>query len=143
MFILSSGSIISFFPWFQVAVTLSTLSFYLRRPTLLAIMDLVNAINSPADSSDNLSDMSSTSSVPPSAQKELVNDGLPSAPMEEPLESFLGKGKSRVIFYLLLNMARAEIFLMKENDSKLATLAQDNFLTDIKVCMPSDCLGAN
>lgn len=96
-------------------------------------MDFVNAINSPVDSSDNLSDMSLTSAAPPSAQKELVNDGMPSAPMEEPLESLLGKGKSRIIFYLLLNMARAEIFLMKENDLMLATLAQDNFLTDIKV----------
>lgn len=54
--------------------------------------------------------------------------------VEEPVaKSLLGKGKSRVIFYLMLNMARAQIFLMKENGSKLATLSQDNFLTDIKV----------
>ncbi|KAL8529518.1 hypothetical protein ACS0TY_006808 [Phlomoides rotata] len=116
----------------QVAVTLSTLSFYCRRPTILAIMEFVNAINSQEDSHETISDTSS-SAVGPSKAKENVNDGVPSAPMEEPLESFLGKGKSRVIFYLLLNMARAEIFLMKEDDSKLATLAQDNFLTDIKV----------
>lgn len=102
-------------------------------------MDFVSDINSPKNTDDTLSDMSSTYS----AQKEIVNDELPYVSMEEPLESLLGKGKSRVVFYLLLNMARAEIFLMKENDSKLATLAQDNFLTDIKVCMPSVYLGAD
>lgn len=96
-------------------------------------MEFVNAINNQEDSHETVSD---TSAVGPSMAKENLNDGVSSAPMEEPLESFLGKGKSRVIFYLLLNMARAEIFLMKENDSKLATLAQDNFLTDIKVHMP-------
>lgn len=107
-------------------------------------MDFVDAINSSADSSDDLNDMSSTSAAPHSAQNEIVNDGLPPpASVEEPVESLLGKGKSRVVFYLLLNMARAEIFLMKENDSKLATLAQDSFLTDIKVCMLSAYLGAN
>lgn len=122
---------------FQVAVTLSTLSFYCRRPTILAIMGFVNSMNNEEDSCETFSDTSSTAVAPQCTSKEIVNDGLPSAPMEEPVESLLGKGKSRVIFYLLLNMARAEIFLMKENDSKLATLAQDNFLTDIKVSMPS------
>ncbi|XP_042024109.1 uncharacterized protein LOC121771392 [Salvia splendens] len=118
----------------QVAVTLSTLTFYCRRPTILAIMDFVDAINTSAESSNDYRDVSSTSAVPHSTQNVISNDELPlSAPAEEPLESLLGKGKSRVIFYLLLNMARAEIFLMKENDSKLATLAQDSFLTDIKV----------
>ncbi|KAI3453469.1 hypothetical protein Pfo_010132 [Paulownia fortunei] len=118
----------------QVAVTLSTLSFYCRRPTILAIMEFVNAINIQEDSCETFSDNSSTAAVPHDTSKEIVNDGLPSAPMEETVvKSLLGKGKSRVIFYILLNMARAEIFLMKENDSKLATLAQDNFLTDIKV----------
>ncbi|KAK6146409.1 hypothetical protein DH2020_020278 [Rehmannia glutinosa] len=117
-----------------VAVTLSTLSFYCRRPTILAIMEFVNSINIQEDSFETLSDTASTAVAPHDTSKEIVNDGLPSAPMEEPVvKSLLGKGKSRVIFYLLLNMARAEIFLMKENESKLATLAQDNFLTDIKV----------
>ncbi|KAL8053513.1 hypothetical protein ABFS82_05G077000 [Erythranthe guttata] len=117
----------------HVAVTLSTLSFYCRRPTILAIMEFVNAINIQEENSEPSSD---TSSIVAShgTSKEIMNDGPPSAPVEEPIvKSLLGKGKSRVIFHLLLNMARAEIFLMKENDSKLATLAQDNFVTDIKV----------
>ncbi|KAL6543919.1 hypothetical protein OROGR_010416 [Orobanche gracilis] len=117
----------------EVAVTLSTLSFYCRRPTILAIMEFVNAINI-EDNSEKLSDESSTAIVSHDTFSEVVNDGLPSTLVEEPVvESLLGKGKSRVVFYLSLNMARAEIFLMKENESKLATLAQDNLLTDIKV----------
>lgn len=99
-------------------------------------MEFVNAISFEEDSSEIISDTSSTA-APHIMSKKILNSP-PSAPMEEPvIKSLLGKGKSRVIFHLLLNMARAEIFLMKENDSKLATLAQDNFLTDIKVHMPS------
>ncbi|PIN17888.1 hypothetical protein CDL12_09445 [Handroanthus impetiginosus] len=118
----------------QVAVTLSMLSFYCRRPTILAIMEFVNAINTQEDSCETFSDSSLAAVAPHDTPKEVVNDGLPSATMEEPVvKSLLGSGKSRVIFCLLLRMARAEIFLMKEDNSKLATLAQDNFLTDIKV----------
>ncbi|KAL3619418.1 hypothetical protein CASFOL_036988 [Castilleja foliolosa] len=123
----------------KVAVTLSTLSFYCRRPAILAIMEFVNAINIQDDSVQDDScetpnDTSPTAFVPDDTPKEIVNDGVSSAPMEEPVvKSLLGRGKSRVVFCLLLNMSRAEIFLMKENESKLATLAQDNLLTDIKV----------
>ncbi|GFP96481.1 vacuolar protein sorting-associated protein 13c [Phtheirospermum japonicum] len=104
------------------------------KPAILAIMEFVNAINIQEDNRETLSDTSSIAIVPDDTSKEIVNDGVSSAPMEEPVvKSLLGKGKSRVVFCLLLNMARAEIFLMKENESKLATLAQDNLLTDIKV----------
>ncbi|KAL0446423.1 UNVERIFIED_CONTAM: hypothetical protein Slati_1770200 [Sesamum latifolium] len=118
----------------SMGTTAAEILIALVGPTILAIMEFVNAINTPEDGSETLTDTSSTAVAPNDVSKEIVNDGLASARMEEPVvKSILGKGKSRVIFYLLLNMARAEIFLMKENDSKLATLTQDNFLTDIKV----------
>ncbi|KZV47555.1 hypothetical protein F511_32219 [Dorcoceras hygrometricum] len=135
----------------QVVVTLSTLSFFCRRPTILAILEFVNAINTQDDSCESfsdssssapaprdtsLSDSSSTAHAPLDASKEVVDDSLPhpSVPREEPvIKSLLGKGKSRVIFDLALNMTRAEIILMKENGSKLATLSQNNFLTNINV----------
>ncbi|GER35434.1 pleckstrin homology (PH) domain-containing protein [Striga asiatica] len=118
----------------KVAVTLSTLSFYCRRPTILAIMEFVNSINIQEDECEPLSDTSSTSAVQHDTFKEIPTDGVPSVPMEERVvKSLLGKGKSRVVFYLRLNMARAEIFLVMEDENKLATLAQDNLLTDIKV----------
>lgn len=118
----------------QVAVTLATLSFFCRRPTILAIMEFVNAINAQEDSCESFSDSSSNAVVKNDVQKENEVDNQIADLVEEPVaKSLLGKGKSRVIFYLMLNMARAQIFLMKENGSKLATLSQDNFLTDIKV----------
>ncbi|XP_075505709.1 uncharacterized protein LOC142542773 isoform X1 [Primulina tabacum] len=135
----------------QVVVTLSTLSFFCRRPTILAIMEFVNAINTQDDSCESfsdssstapaprdtsISDSSSTAPAPRDTPEEAVDDSLPhsSVPREEPvIKSLLGKGKSRVIFDLALNMTRAEILLMKENGSKLATVSQNNFLTTIKV----------
>ncbi|KAK3008800.1 hypothetical protein RJ639_013898 [Escallonia herrerae] len=118
----------------RVTVTLATLSFYCRRPTILAIIEFVNAINLEDESHETFSDNSSTAPMQHSIGMEDEVDMLEStAPEEAVVRGLLGKGKSRIIFYLSLNMARAQIFLMKENGTKLATLSQDNFLTDIKV----------
>lgn len=96
-------------------------------------MDFVSAINTEDDSCESFSD-TSTAMVQSDVSEGNVVDKQASAVFEEPVvKGLLGKGKSRVIFYLTLNMARAQILLMKENGSKLATLSQDNFLTDIKV----------
>ncbi|EPS74221.1 hypothetical protein M569_00532, partial [Genlisea aurea] len=118
----------------QVAITVSTLSFYCRRPTILAIMEFVNAINFKEDIHDEFSDDSPSAGGSHSLPKTVESDGLSSTQAVEPIvRSLLGKGKSRVIFGLQLDMSRAEIFLMTENDCKIATLAQDDFLADIKV----------
>lgn len=52
---------------------------------------------------------------------------------EPSVKGLLGKGKTRVVFNITLNMARAQILLMNEDETKLAVLSQDNLLTDIKV----------
>lgn len=118
----------------KVIVTLATLSFFCRRPTIRAIMEFVNAINTQEDGLESFSDSPSNVIEQNDVSKKTEVDNQAADVVEEPVaKSFLGKGKSRVIFYLMLNMARAQIFLMKENGSKLATLSQDNFLTDIKV----------
>lgn len=115
-------------------VTLATLSFFCRRPTILAIMEFVNAINTRDDGLESFNDSPSNIIEQNDVSKKTEVDNQAADVVEEPVaKSLLGKGKSRVIFYLMLNMARAQIFLMKENGSKLATLSQDNFLTDIKV----------
>lgn len=117
----------------KVAVSLATLSFFCRRPTILAIMDFINAINAENDSHESLND-TSTATVQSDVSADYIVDRQASAMSEEPVgKVLLGKGKSRIIFYLTLNMARAQILLIKENGSMLATLSQDNFLTDIKV----------
>ncbi|GFZ15404.1 pleckstrin homology (PH) domain-containing protein [Actinidia rufa] len=118
----------------QVTVTLATLSFFCRRPTILAIMEFVNAINLDDESCESFSDNSSLAIVQHDLSRDEVVDNRPSTVVEEPtVKGLLGTGKSRIIFYLKLNMARAQIFLMNDNGSKLATLLQDNLLTDIKV----------
>lgn len=115
----------------RVTVTLATLSFFCRRPTILAIMEFVNSINTEGDSCESFSDTSSAAIENFSGG---VVDNQHSMAIEEPaVKSLLGKGKSRVIFNLTLNMAHAQIVLMNEDGTKLATLSQDNLLTDIKV----------
>lgn len=122
---------------FQVTVTLATLSFFCRRPTILAILDFVNAINIKDETCESFSDNSSTAIVQDDMSREDVIDIPQSARFEDPIvKGLLGQGKSRIIFSLTLNMARAQILLMMENGTTLATLSQDNFLTDIKVCIP-------
>lgn len=114
----------------QVIVTLATLSFFCRRPTVLAIMEFVDAINAKDEACESFSDNS------PIVQRGVLEEEMDDNQLmvEEPVvKGLLGKGKSRIIFYLTLNMARAQILLMNENETKLASLSQDNLLTDIKV----------
>ncbi|XP_071692229.1 uncharacterized protein [Rutidosis leptorrhynchoides] len=116
----------------RVTVTLATLSFYCRRPIIVAILDFVGAINVEDDNCESFSDRSSTANVNDNSRDiEVVN--MSSVVDESKVRGLLGKGRSRVVFFLTLNMARAQIVLMKEDGTKLATMSQDNFLTDIKV----------
>ncbi|XP_060207492.1 uncharacterized protein LOC132635217 [Lycium barbarum] len=117
----------------KVAVTLATLSFFCRRPTILAVMEFVDAINVGEESSESSSDTSSSAITQHDNSKGNVVDSQFETVDVPAVKGLLGKGKSRIIFGLTLNMARAQILLMKEDGSKLATLSQDNFLTDIKV----------
>ncbi|KAK6935059.1 Pleckstrin homology domain [Dillenia turbinata] len=116
----------------QVTVTLAMLSFFFRRPTILAVMDFVNAINAREEGCESFSDNSSAVIMQHDSSREIDNQW--SNLVEEPkVKGLLGKGKSRIIFFLILNMARAEISLMTENETKIATLSQNYLLTQIKV----------
>lgn len=98
-------------------------------------MEFVNAINVGEDIPESFSDTSSSAITQHDNPKENVVDSQLFETIDVPaVKGLLGKGKSRIIFGVTLNMARAQILLMKEGGSKLATLSQDNFLTDIKVC---------
>ncbi|XP_058084436.1 uncharacterized protein LOC131232245 isoform X2 [Magnolia sinica] len=119
----------------KVAVTLATLSFFCYRPTILAILEFANAINIENDNSAASEDSkSSAATIEMDTSRSDAIGGPNSALVQEPVvKGLLGKGKSRVIFHLSLNMTRALIALMNENGTRLATLSQNNLLTDIKV----------
>ncbi|XP_047340944.1 uncharacterized protein LOC124944671 [Impatiens glandulifera] len=119
----------------QVSVTLATLTFFCRRPTILAILKFVDAINIQDESDESFTKNSSAviTQNDTSIEDVLHTQQAPVAFDEPVVKGLLGKGKSRIMFYLMLNMTRAQILLMNENDTKLATLSQDNLLTDIKV----------
>lgn len=112
-----------------MSVTLATLSFFCHRPTILAILEFVNAINI-LDGHDENNDMSSISDH---TSRNIVDTPL-SENVEEPIaRGLLGKGKSRIVFQLMFNMAQTQIFLVNENGSSIATLSQNNLLTAIEV----------
>lgn len=113
-------------------VTLATLTFFCRRPTILAIMEFINSINIEDKNLATASDSSSTARM----KKDVSRDGddLQSTAVEDhAVKGLFGKGKSRVMFNLTLKMAQAQILLMKENETKLACLFQESLLTDIRV----------
>lgn len=94
-------------------------------------MEFVNAINIEGESCESFSDNSSAA-VENFSREGAADEHL--IVIEEPVvKGLLGKGKSRVIFNLRLNMARAQIELMNEDETRLATLSQDNLLSDIMV----------
>ncbi|KAK8614167.1 hypothetical protein V6N13_122539 [Hibiscus sabdariffa] len=127
----------------KVTVTLATLSFFCRRPTILAIMEFANAVTIEDESCESFSDNSSAVGVKHDISSEDPTDNPQSTSIEEPVvKGLLGKGKSRIIFNLTLNMARAQILLMNENETKFATLSQENLLTDIKVFPSSFSINA-
>lgn len=115
-------------------MTLSTLSFFCRRPTILAIMEFVDAINTEDEKCESFSESSSVTIIKHDTRGEdMGNDHHSEAVEESVVKGLLGKGKSRIIFSLTLKMTRAQIFLMNESEAKFATLLQDNLLADIKV----------
>lgn len=118
---------------FQVIVTLATLTFFCRRPTILAIMEFMNSINIEDKNLATSSDSSSTAARMINDISRDVDDLQATAIEEHAVKGLFGKGKSRVMFNLTLKMAQAQILLMKENETKLACLSQESLLTDIKV----------
>lgn len=114
-------------------VTLAMLSFFCHRPTILAILEFVNAVNAVEENGDLDASISNSISMIDTYENAFFHETNSSVVQEPVAKGLLGKGKTRVIFYLTVNMARAQIFLMHENGTSLATLSQNNLLTDIKV----------
>lgn len=102
---------------------------------IVAIMEFVNAINIEDESCESFSDSSSAALMRNNSSRgNAVDDQLSTTTQEAVIKGLLGKGKSRIVFNVTLNMALAQILLMNDDETKLACLSQDNLLTDIKVC---------
>ncbi|KAL5230936.1 hypothetical protein ABZP36_029712 [Zizania latifolia] len=113
----------------RVVVTVATLTFFCHRPTVIAIMEFMNAINL-----SNVPDSDKNKDVRLNSIEDTMVEEPKSNPEPEPvIKRLLAKGKSRVVFHLTSSMAEAQILLMNENGDRLATLSQNNLSTDIKV----------
>jgi len=114
---------------YQVVVTVATLSFFCHRPTVIAIMEFMNAINL-ANGSDTDKDKNT---YPATVEDGTIEESKSDLEPEPTIKRLLAKGKSRIVFHLTSSMAEAQILLMNENGDRLATLSQNNLSTDIMV----------
>ena len=121
---------ISYFaPFYQVLVSIATLTFFCHRPTVIAIMEFMNSINLTNGPDTDKDKDTYHGTVEDGTIEESKSDAGP----EPDIKGLLAKGKSRIVFHLTSNMAEAQILLMNENGDRLATLSQNNLSTDIKV----------
>uniref|UniRef100_A0A0E0BDW2 PH domain-containing protein n=1 Tax=Oryza glumipatula TaxID=40148 RepID=A0A0E0BDW2_9ORYZ len=113
----------------RVVISVATLTFFCHRPTVIAIMEFMNAINL-ANVPDADKNKDTTSDPVEHNMAEEPKSDLEAGPV---IKRLLAKGKSRTVFHLTSSMAEAQILLMNENGDRLATLSQNNLSTDIKV----------
>uniref|UniRef100_A0A0E0R2L4 PH domain-containing protein n=1 Tax=Oryza rufipogon TaxID=4529 RepID=A0A0E0R2L4_ORYRU len=113
----------------RVVISVATLTFFCHRPTVIAIMEFMNAINL-ANVPDADKNKDTTSDPVEHNMVEEPKSDLEAGPV---IKRLLAKGKSRTVFHLTSSMAEAQILLMNENGDRLATLSQNNLSTDIKV----------
>ncbi|KAL6642664.1 hypothetical protein ACP70R_020845 [Stipagrostis hirtigluma subsp. patula] len=111
----------------RVVVSVATLTFFCHRPTVIAIMEFMNAINV-ANGPDTDKGV-----YLDSEEHGTVEESKSHVEPEPAIDTLLTKGKSRIVFHLTSSMAEAQILLMNESGDRLATLSQNNLSTDIKV----------
>ncbi|KAH9321017.1 hypothetical protein KI387_015656, partial [Taxus chinensis] len=121
----------------QVMLSLATLSFFCNRPTILAILNFMNAINveeMEGKTSEKEIDAFTTIMKRDPSEKDVKEESNANFGQKESVvKGLLGRGKDRVLFSLALNMDRAQIVLNNEDGTQLATLSQDNLHTDIRL----------
>uniref|UniRef100_A0A0E0MAV7 PH domain-containing protein n=1 Tax=Oryza punctata TaxID=4537 RepID=A0A0E0MAV7_ORYPU len=113
----------------RVVISVATLTFFCHRPTVIAIMEFMNAINL-ANVPD--ADKNKDTTLDP-VEHNMVEEPKSDLEAEPVIKRLLAKGKSRTVFHLTSSMAEAQILLMNENGDRLATLSQNNLSTDIKI----------
>jgi vacuolar protein sorting-associated protein 13A/C len=108
-----------------MTIRMATLDFFCNRPTVVALIEFGSQLS---DSPGN----------PPASPAKVVEEshtkGSPEAAVpRDVVKGLLGRGKSRVVFRLKLDMESARISVNKEDGSQLGMLAQDDFRFDLKV----------
>ena len=108
-----------------MAIRMSTLDFFCNRPTVVALIEFGSQI-------------SDSPGIPPTVPTKNVeeNDSIGNTETAAPrdvVKGLLGRGKSRVVFRLKLDMESARISVNKEDGSKLGMLIQDKFRFELKV----------
>lgn len=113
----------------QISIRVATLDFFCNRPTVVTLIEFGCALSdiSLADVGEPLQGTEGLISSP-----EFQTDSAESKGRDI-VRGLLGRGKSRVIFRLRMDMETARIFLNKEDGSVLAMLAQEKFQMDLKV----------
>lgn len=104
---------------------MATLDFFCNRPTVVALIEFGSQISdcpgntppSPAKVVEESDTKGSTEAVVP----------------RDVVKGLLGRGKSRVVFRLKLDMESARISFNKEDESQLGMLVQDEFRFELKV----------
>jgi vacuolar protein sorting-associated protein 13A/C len=114
------GSVMS-----QMTIRMATLDFFCNRPTVVALIAFgvelsESPYNQPTTPVKALEDTDVKQSAEAAAPRDIV-------------KGLLGRGKSRVVFGLKLDMESARISVNKEDGSQLGLLAQDGFRMDLKV----------
>ncbi|KAL8152479.1 LOW QUALITY PROTEIN: hypothetical protein V2J09_010239 [Rumex salicifolius] len=110
----------------KVSICMSTLEFFVNRPTVVAL------IGFGLDMSSANSRVSAKSATPDldnelASKREKMVDG------DAYVKGLLGYGKARVVFNLSMNVDSVTVVLNKEDGSQLAMFIQESFVMDLKV----------
>ncbi|KAG0559465.1 hypothetical protein KC19_10G107200 [Ceratodon purpureus] len=109
----------------QMTIRMATLDFFCNRPTVVALIEF----------GSQLSDSSENPPTPPAKvlEESDTKENPEAAVARDVVKGLLGRGKSRVVFRLKLDMESARISINKEDGSQLGMLAQDDFRFELKV----------
>jgi vacuolar protein sorting-associated protein 13A/C len=129
-----------------VTVALATLSFFSNRRTLLALLDLVTAITADVEPKDPNPAPGTTESdaIVSSINPKAIDDkgqgdesGASFHRNDSVVKGLLGRGKSRIVFLVVLDMDRAQIVLNLEDGNQLSVLTLADLHTEVKVLLPA------
>ncbi|PTQ34792.1 hypothetical protein MARPO_0076s0036 [Marchantia polymorpha] len=115
----------------QMNIRMATLDFFCNRPTVVAIIDFGSELSEVMDMDSAAS--KSSGGLPSVSSGEALSIETLETSERHIVKGLLGRGKSRVVFRLRMDMESARIYLNKEDGSQLAMLAQEKFMMDLRV----------